>query len=117
VTGQAYVPWRRLKFDVGLVVVAVAVVLVSFFVDVCMAHHDYFQRSGAVMVLISGYLAYRGLDKCWVKAENSFVRGYWLRTSKNQRLIDSSALVLSLCGTAIWGYGDKLFSLLTAGNT
>ena len=109
--GQAFVPWAKLKFDVALVAFGIAAVVVSWFIDLGRSQPDYFPRSGALMVLCSAYLAYRGLAKYWVKAENSFARGYWLRGSRNQQMIDLLTLALSLIGTVIWGYGDKLFLL------
>ena len=112
ITGQAYVPWSQLKLDIALVAFGVVAVFVSGLIDFGRSQPDYFARSGALMVLSSAYLAYRGLTKYWAKAENSFIRGYWLRTSQNQQIIDLLALTLSLLGTVIWGYGDKLLLLV-----
>jgi len=109
---QAVVPWSKLKLDLTLLGSALFFVAFSLWCDLSRGSHNYFQRSGAVMVLISGLLAYRGLNKYWIKAENSFERQYWLRTSRNQQIVDGCALVLSIIGTAIWGYGDLLFEKL-----
>lgn len=111
-TERAIVPWKNLKMDIFLLVLAIVVVAVSFFYDLSAKEHDYFQRSGAVMTVLSGYLAYRGLNKYWTKSERSFERGYWLRTSKNQTIIDICTLVIAVLGTLIWGYGDIIFKKL-----
>jgi|WetSurMetagenome_2_1015567.scaffolds.fasta_scaffold231781_2 hypothetical protein len=111
-TEQAIVPWKNLKKDIFLLVLAIVVVAVSFFYDLSAKKHDYFQRSGAVMTVLSGYLAYQGLNKYWTKSARSFERGYWLRTSKNQAIIDFCTLVIALLGTLIWGYGDIIFNKL-----
>jgi len=112
-TAQASVPWKNLKLDLGLLTLAILIVVVSLIYDLSHGKQDLFQRSGAAMVVIAGYLAYRGLGKYWVKAENSLNRGYWLRTSPNQRIIDFVTLALLIIGTLIAGYGDKIFRLIT----
>ena len=109
VTAQAFVPWKDLKLDVALLGFAALFVVLSFCYDLYQHQHDYFQRSGAVMLVISGYLAYRSLNKYWRKAENSFTRGHWLRTSGNQEIIDSCTLAILIIGTVVGGYGDKVF--------
>ena len=111
-TEQAIVSLKNLKTDIFLLFFAVLVVAVSFFYDLAAKEHEYFQRSGAVMTVLSGYLAYRGLNKYWIKSERSFDRGYWLKTSKNQNIIDICTLAISVLGTLIWGYGDIIFKKL-----
>lgn len=112
---QAVVPWSELKLDIALVCLTIAVLTVSLVIDLLRGEHEYFQRGGAVVVLFSAILAYRGLNKYWIKAENSFVRGYWLRVSQNQKRIDFTALILSIIGTAIWGYGDLIYRCVFSG--
>ena len=107
-TGQAFVPWRDLKLDIVLIALAILVVLFSLGMDIAAGEPDWFQRSGSLMVLFSGVLASRGLNKHWRKSDVSHLRGYWLRTSRNQQIVDGIALVLLITGTLIWGYGDKL---------
>jgi hypothetical protein len=109
---RGVVPWTQLKLDVFLLLLSLIVVAASLLYDITQKQHDYFQRSGAVMVLLAGILAYRGLSKYWIKAENSFNRGYWLRTSVHQTIVDLSTLAISVLGTAIWGYGDKAFAYI-----
>jgi hypothetical protein len=111
-TQRAVVPWKELELDIFLLVLPFVPVVVSLLYDLSVKKHDYFQRSGAVMALLAGILAYRGLSKYWIKAENSFARGSWLRTSRNQTIIDFCTLVISILGTLIWGYGDIVFKKL-----
>ena len=70
---------------------------------------EWFHRSGAVTVLLSGIVAYRSLSKHYQKLFNLPVRGTVLRTSRNQSIVDRCTLGLSILGTSIWGYGDLLF--------
>ena len=111
-TERAIVHWKDLKMDIFLLLLAITAVAVSFVYDYAAKEHDFFQRSGAVMTVISGYLAYRGLNKYWIKSERSFERGYWLKTSWNQTIIDTCTFVIAVLGTLIWGYGDILFKKL-----
>ena len=108
-TERAVVPWSKLKLDIFLLVLSFAPVVVSLLYDLSVKKHDYFQRSGAIMALLAGVLAYRGLSKYWIKAENSFSRGYWLRVSRNQIIIDFCTLAISILGTVIWGVWRHIF--------
>ena len=107
---QAEVPLCKFWLD-GLVLLgAVAFGLISIFGDIYWwPGFHWFQRSGGVMVICSGYLAYLSLSRHYIKARNSIARGSWWETSKNQKFFDVSALVLSVVGTAVWAYGDFLF--------
>lgn len=116
-TERAVVPWSKLKFDIFLMALPFLVIILSVAIDIYRGHHEFFQRGGAVVVLISAILAYRGLDKYWNKADQSFKRGYWKLVSKNQRKVDLCALAWSIIGTAIWGYGDILYCWCIPGNT
>ena len=71
---------------------------------------EWFHRSGAVTVVLSGIVAYRSLSKHYEKLFNLPQLGTVRRTSQNQRIIDTCTLGLSLLGTFIWGYGDMLFT-------
>jgi hypothetical protein len=51
---QAKVPWGDLLPDVLLLFIGAQAMLLSFIIDACASHHDYFMRSGAIAVLISG---------------------------------------------------------------
>jgi hypothetical protein len=111
---RAFVPWKDLTLDVTLPITPVLFMIASFLYDVASGHHDYFQRSGAVMVFVAGYLAYRSLNKHWLKAESSIKRGVWARTSKNQAIVDGCTLAISILGTIVWGYGDKIYVKILA---
>lgn len=111
-TVQAYVPWKDLKLDLALLIGPVLFMIASLVCDIARGHHDYFQRSGAVMVLVAACLAYRSLKKHWLKAESSIRNGVWARTSKNQVIIDVCTLSISILGTIVWGYGDKIYEAL-----
>ena len=114
---RAVVPWSKLKLDIFIVVLPIPIIVASFRIDSIRGEHEFFQRAGAVVVLISAILAYRGLAKYWNKADQSFKRSYWLPVSKNQRKVDLCALAWSIIGTAIWGYGDMLYCMCIPLNT
>ena len=111
-TVRAYVPWKDLEFDLALLIAPVLFMIASLVCDIARGHHEYLQRSGAVMVFVAGYLAYRSINKHWVKAESSIKKGVWARTSKNQVIVDRCTLGISILGTIVWGYGDKIYEAL-----
>lgn len=78
-------------------------------VDLIITKPEWFQRSGALMVLLAGLLAYRSLTRHYQKFFNNMLRGYPLSTSRNQRIVDFLTLVVSILGTLVWGYGDLVF--------
>jgi hypothetical protein len=107
--GQAYTPWGKLSIDLIILVLAVVVPITSLIVDLNLDSSEWFQRSGALMVLCAGLLGYRSLTKHYQKFFNNMQRGYALKTSRNQTLVDMGTLIVLVLGTVIWGYGDKIF--------
>lgn len=85
---------------------------VSLVIDIYAHCHDYFARSGAIAVLMSGLVAYRSLSKHYEKLFTLPQAKIVLRTSQNRIIVDRWMLVLSLVGTVVWAYGDKLFSVV-----
>jgi hypothetical protein len=53
---RAKTDWRKLWVDATLLVLAVAFMLLSYRIDVSAGRADWFHRSGAVAVLLSGVL-------------------------------------------------------------
>jgi hypothetical protein len=105
---RAQTSWRELWLDITLLVVGCLVPLVSIVIDLHFSKRDWFQRSGAVTVLCAALVGYRSLSKHYHKFYlNAKLKREPLWTSRNQSTVDLMALVLSLIGTAIWGYGDK----------
>jgi len=116
-TDRAVVTWSELKFDICIMALPILVIAMSLKIDLTRGEQEFFQRAGAVVVLISAILAYKGLNKYWNKADQSFQRDYWLLVSINQRIVDFCALVWSIIGTIIWGYGDLLYCMCIPLNT
>jgi len=108
---QAYVPWWRLRVDVLLLAAGFLVAAISYIADARAGCPAWFHRSGAVTVLLSGIVAYRSLSKHYEKLFSLPQRDTVLRTSRNQRIIDSCTLGLSMLGTVVWGYGDLPFKV------
>lgn len=106
---EAATPWTELSYEIVLLVLSGVVPTVSLLVDLNIAKPEWFQRSGAVMVLLAGLLAYRSLTRHYRKFFNDTLRGYPLRTSPNQRKVDSWTLFVSVLGTLVWAYGDLVF--------
>jgi len=110
---RAYVSWGDLIPDVILLGVGIEALVLSLILDVSFHCHDQFSRSGAVAVLTSGILGYRSLTKHYAKffhASQTPERPILL-TSLNQSIIDYCTLALSIVGTMVWAYGDKLFGV------
>jgi hypothetical protein len=72
---QADVPWSQLRMELVLLATGILVPLVSYLIDARAGCHDWFARSGAVAVLISGYVGYRSLTKHYNKFFNDTERG------------------------------------------
>jgi len=106
---RAYVPWSQLWFDLLLLGAAVVAPVASYLCDAAHGCHDWFARSGAITVLLAGYLGYRSLGRHYEKFFRNTERESALRTSANQHLIDRLTIGLAIGGTLIWAYGDKLF--------
>jgi hypothetical protein len=107
---RAHTAWRELWVDVLLLVIGCLFPVISFVIDMRLSQRDWFQRSGAVTVLFAALVGYRSLAKHYRKLYlNAKLKREPLWTSRNQSRVDYAALALSLVGTAIWGYGDKLF--------
>src|SRR4051794_13395479 len=100
---QGNVPWSRLWCDIALLAIAILLPIISLVIDIRVGCHDWFARSGALTVLVGGYLAYRSLDKHYSKSFNNTERGFALKTSPNQQIIDRSTLLVSIAGTFVWG--------------
>jgi hypothetical protein len=105
---RASVPWARHKADLALLVVAFAAPIISFAVDSRIGKPDWFARAGAVTTLGAAIVAYRSLSRHYRKFANNMARGHHVETSFSQSTLDILAFVLSIVGTLIWAYGDKL---------
>ena len=111
-SGQALVSWGDLVPEIVLLAIGGQAMLISLAIDICANCHDYFARSGAIAVLISGVLAYRSLTKHYEKLFNLPQTQKVLRTSRNQLIVDRWTLTLSIMGTLVWAYGDKVFGMV-----
>jgi hypothetical protein len=106
---RARTPLRDLWPDIGLLLLGVLAMVLFWALDYKAIHPDWFLRSGSVAVLFSGILAYRSLGRHYQKFFNNTQRHYALKTSRNQLIIDYATVALSVVGTLVWGYGDKLW--------
>src|SRR5262245_51449756 len=105
---KAEVPLRKLWLDWVLVIVSLLGMLTGFIIDWRSGHSDWFPRSGAWAVVSALFLAYRSLARHYRKFYNNQVRGFPLLTSDRQTLIDRETFLLSIAGTLVWGFGDKI---------
>ncbi len=109
---QAEVSWREVQRDWLLLLVAVVATVLSLLSDIVRGDHYFFQLSGVVMMVTAAWLAYRSLNKHWIKAERSYKPGYWLRTSSEQKFFDGCTLVILIIGTLVGTYGEEIFQWL-----
>ena len=106
---RAKTDWLRLWVDVLLLLLGAGFMIACYRIDSHSGARDLFQRSGAVAVLLAGIVAYRSLSGHYQKFFSAEIRGELLRTSIGQVRVDVATLALSIVGTAVWGYGDKMF--------
>jgi hypothetical protein len=89
--------------------------LTSFIIDLNDHRADWFARSGAVSAIIGIVLASRSIkkhnQKFFSNIERNDLGKEMLHTSIPQLKIDKWTLVLSIIGTLIWAYGDKVIEL------
>jgi len=111
---QAVKSWSDVWVDLILVVTASFIPFVLFAVDLIRGGPEWFQRSGAAMVVFAGILGYWSLKRHWRKFINAFrrdpMRAY--TTSQVQNILDKWTLGIAGSGTVIWGYGDWLIRAL-----
>src|SRR5438046_9751521 len=91
---------------------AVAFMLFSYWIDVSAGRADWFHRSGAVAVFLSGVLAYRSLARHYKKFFNAEVRGHVLRTSRGQQWGDRLTLCTVNPGNRWVGHGGPTVTRL-----
>jgi hypothetical protein len=60
---QANKPWIELWLDFVLIGVALFAWMICLTVDWSIGEHEWFQRSGAIMVVCAGLLGYQSLER------------------------------------------------------
>ena len=109
------VKWQTLIPEILLILVAIAFPIISFIIDINHHRADWFARSGAVSAIIGIVLASRSIkkhnQKFFSNIELNELGKEMLHTSIPQLKIDKWTLVLSVIGTLIWAYGDKVIEL------
>jgi len=107
--------WQTLIPEMLLILCAIAFPIISFITDINHHRADWFARSGAVAAIIGIVLASRSIQKHNQKFFSNIERNdlgkEMLHTSIPQLKIDKWTLVLSIIGTLIWAYGDKVIEL------
>jgi hypothetical protein len=109
---RAVVAWGDLLPDVLLLFIGAFSMVISFTLDASLREHNYFARSGAIAALLSGVVAFRGLNKHYRKFLNYAELSQVPSTSRNQQRVDGLTLALSIAGTVVWAYGDIIFRKL-----
>jgi len=109
------VKWQTLIPEMLLILSAIAFPIISFIIDINHHRADWFARSGAVSAIIGIVLASRSIkkhnQKFFSNIERNDLGKEMLHTSIPQLKIDKWTLVLSIIGTLIWAYGDKVIEL------
>ena len=101
---RAMVPWQAVMLDISLLFFAALAPIVFYKIDLSNNESDLFQRSGSLTIIIAAIVAYRSLNKHY----NKIFYKSTLRTSLKQLCIDILAILLTIIGTLIWAYGDKI---------
>jgi hypothetical protein len=109
------VKWQALIPEMLLILGAIAFPIISFIIDINHHRADWFERSGAVTAIIGVILASRSIkkhnQKFFTNIERNDLGKEMLHTSIPQLRIDKWTLVISIIGTFIWAYGDKVIEL------
>jgi len=109
------VKWQSIMPDLLLILFAIAFPITSFIIDLNDHRADWFARAGAVSAIIGIVLASRSIkkhnQKFFSNIELNDLGKEMLHTSIPQLKIDKWTLVLSIIGTLIWAYGDKVIEL------
>jgi hypothetical protein len=89
--------------------------IISFTIDINHHRADWFERSGAITAIIGVILASRSIkkhnQKFFTNIQRNDLGKEMLHTSIPQLRIDKWTLVISIIGTLIWSYGDKVIEL------
>ena len=112
-------------------VLAIVVVILSLTIDIIRGEIECFQRSGSIMTLIGAFMSARELIASGIRKaiKSRYVtnggtygieNGGAYDTGRNEVEAEATRNVLSTCfglflivvGTAIWGYGDLLMTLV-----
>lgn len=102
-------PWGDLLPEILLLCVGASAMALSFVLDACAKSPEFFARAGGIAALCSAVVAYRSLNKHYMKLMNRNDPSETLFTSKNQHALDKWTLALSIVGTIVWAYGDLMF--------
>lgn len=100
--------------DIGFILFATIPTAASFIIDIQNESHEWFQRSGSIMVLFAVGLEFRQTSSNPIKASGTlFIEGTAAaiggEISKTRKKLHFLAISLIAIGTAIWGYGDLAF--------
>ncbi len=100
--------------DAALIAGLVLAVCISAWVSVLSGEGHWFQRSGAVMVLLAAMLEFRQSKVMNDARDNAVVIEPIVLTNvpRDRKALHVVALVLIVAGTFVWGYGDLVFSVL-----
>ena len=109
------VKWQTLIPEMFLILCAITFPIISFIIDINHHRADWFERSGAITAIIGVILASRSIkkhnQKFFTNIERNDLGKEMLHTSIPQLRIDKWTLVISIIGTLIWSYGDKVIEL------
>ncbi len=109
--------------DVLLLILAVGAPVISSWLSYRFDNPVWFQRSGSLTVLFAAVLEYRQAtidEKAREAAWGAAKRRSWAGTPivghlpPPRRFFVIAGLLLIVPGTIIWGYGDLLFSIVSA---
>jgi hypothetical protein len=109
---------QRNDLNLGMVVLATLVPLVSGIVSYKTGHGHWFARSGSITVLLAAIVQFRLALQLEASQGRALVHGILGGLPRQASLAPLSktlgpiSLFLIVAGTLIWGYGDLLFDKL-----
>ena len=108
---------RKYIFEWWLIVIALLVALASIIADLYYGEHNWFARSGSIIVLLTAVVEFKVSTHIY----EDFQRAQYQQSivnlhvplkgkpTKNRKNLTVATYLLLVLGTIIWGYGDLIW--------
>ncbi len=105
-------------FDIGFLIIAIIVPIISFVISVVLNDAQWFERSGSLTVLFSAIVEYRQISRSESDKRNKPISELRIDSilpgtqNRFDETIAITGLVTVVLGTIIWGYGSSIYTLI-----